>query len=499
MADAYGLGQTGSTSGLLGGVPLGCRVVAGICLFEYLFSGLVAECTPFGVFKEGRVLTLITASFLHTHYWSYCVASFLSWKRFVRLEQDLGSLGFLWWILQTSIALHFAYCLICHLMLGTMDPRMYHQPVHGLWPLLLLCFTFDAKRDPYAEVFLWPLPVTVYTRTLPLLALFGAYLVHFSAHMDGLLAVFLAVLLPERPFFAVDEKVLDYFEKSEASWVLSVRGFAGFCRRNDGFKMLPTHGVTSPRGPGSINADGSGGSFGGPGLGGSGYIDTSGDVLGGGQSGSGVSPGHANVFGSAGGAGGENFMSDVVSGVSGVVMGTTAEALRVAPGVLKGGLGAMNVAMQNINQVTNAGVAVLSGSSSQMQAGASMAPGMAGAPAGASSGFTGNFVDTPEASSVLPPQAGAQPGTGPFPIPGPVPPPDTSASAAAAAGARHAAAAGPGVDLSGNASAAGGMTLDGDFDLNDPLENPGAGQANPAFLNAGGATVAPGVNLDLDI
>jgi len=93
MADAYGLGQTGSTSGLLGGVPLGCRVVAGICLFEYLFSGLVAECTPFGVFKEGRVLTLITASFLHTHYWSYCVASFLSWKRFVVL--CVGLLGFL--------------------------------------------------------------------------------------------------------------------------------------------------------------------------------------------------------------------------------------------------------------------------------------------------------------------------------------------------------------------------------------------------------------------
>jgi len=466
---------------------------------------------------------------------------------------------------------------------------MYHQPVHGLWPLLLLCFTFDVflfwkklektslglvcliaddnwrrqcagycfkvstthpfgntgeagsvcrgvsvafARDGlhedtasvgimYLSFRRWLLVIfrTVNVRrevapfhlaprsTQPLRATqthefqnpVGAYLVHFSAHMDGLLAVFLAVLLPERPFFAVDEKVLDYFEKSEASWVLSVRGFAGFCRRNDGFKMLPTHGVTSPRGPGSINADGSGGSFGGPGLGGSGYIDTSGDVLGGGQSGSGVSPGHANVFGSAGGAGGENFMSDVVSGVSGVVMGTTAEALRVAPGVLKGGLGAMNVAMQNINQVTNAGVAVLSGSSSQMQAGASMAPGMAGAPAGASSGFTGNFVDTPEASSVLPPQAGAQPGTGPFPIPGPVPPPDTSASAAAAAGARHAAAAGPGVDLSGNASAAGGMTLDGDFDLNDPLENPGAGQANPAFLNAGGATVAPGVNLDLDI
>ncbi|CAD7922827.1 unnamed protein product [Amoebophrya sp. A120] len=227
--------------------PPGCRVVLALCVaFFILPTGEILACSPANVFDRWWLWTLCTTTYVHHELFSLAGGLLLGWRRFVRAENEHGTVGFLLWLLFVSAVIHVVYVIACHLVFEYFDPRLAGEPVHGLWPLVCLLFTYDAKLDPFGEVLLWPLPLTVYTRTVPLLALFGAWLVHFDAHLDSIVAMLVALALPfelqlsDAAHDAI-EAVLERHESVRA--VQYLKGMEGFCTRNAGFKALGTSGA----------------------------------------------------------------------------------------------------------------------------------------------------------------------------------------------------------------------------------------------------------------
>lgn len=80
------------------------------------------------------------------------------------------------------------------------------------------------------------------------MALFSAWAVHWDAHLDGIVAIALAVLLPEPvlgKLFQLPESAQDWLERLASSEsggpCRSVSSWQCFCNRNAGFKKLPTY------------------------------------------------------------------------------------------------------------------------------------------------------------------------------------------------------------------------------------------------------------------
>ena len=139
-------------------VPLGCRLLLCVCLVAHVAPTGLLECSPFALFTQGKFWTLVTTTYVHTSWLSLAFAFLLGWRRFVRVEHENGTLGMLVWFTWASFVLHLCYCLVCKFLLAQMDPALARDSVHGLWPIILLLLTTDARQDPYGEVVLaWPL------------------------------------------------------------------------------------------------------------------------------------------------------------------------------------------------------------------------------------------------------------------------------------------------------------------------------------------------------
>lgn len=191
-------------SGLLKRTPLAGRLVFGLCAVCYalfawshhLFVSLDLVCRPVDVIYGLQLHRLLLASFAHTSLLGLCLAVLVCWRRFAWLEHQYGTLGFVVWFLWNSVLLHGAYCVFAVSLAGVFDAGAASREVHGLFPLLTASLVAGGRDSDNAEVWLWPLPLHVPVRTLPLIVIALSWIFHWEAHYDVAVAFVVASVAP---------------------------------------------------------------------------------------------------------------------------------------------------------------------------------------------------------------------------------------------------------------------------------------------------------------
>lgn len=204
---------------LLERTPLGSRIVFGLCIGVYAlfcldhhtFVTLDLTCRPLDVVYGLQVQRLLLASFAHTSLPGLCLAIAVSWRRFAWLESQFGTMGFLLWFMWCSVLLHATYCLAWALLAPILGGESTGSEVHGLFPLLTASLVLSMHASDAAEVWLWPLPLHVSVRFLPLVVIALAWLLHWEAHYDVAVAYVLARAAP----WLIEPEVLRIAERAE--------------------------------------------------------------------------------------------------------------------------------------------------------------------------------------------------------------------------------------------------------------------------------------------
>mmetsp|Transcript_34179 Transcript_34179/g.92530 ORF Transcript_34179/g.92530 Transcript_34179/m.92530 type:complete len:301 (-) Transcript_34179:117-1019(-) len=204
---------------LLARTPLGSRVVFGVCIFVYVlysldhhaFVALDLTCRPVDVVYGLQVQRLLLASFAHTSLPGLCLALALCWRRFAWLENQFGTMGFLLWFMWCSVLLHAVYCLAYVLFAPILGGGIAGSEVHGLFPLLTASLVLGIHSSDAGAVWLWPLPLHVDVRVLPLVVIALAWILHWEAHYDVAVAYLLARAAP----WLVEPEVLRITERAE--------------------------------------------------------------------------------------------------------------------------------------------------------------------------------------------------------------------------------------------------------------------------------------------
>lgn len=214
----------------LEGTPIGCRVVfalsAGCYLLfrlnHHLFITFDLVCTPGDVIYQWQVQRLLLASFVHTSTLGLAAGLLLCWRRFTWLERQEGTLAFLLWFIWSSVVLHSTYCLFMVLLVPLLFwPGGLTSEVHGLFPLLTANLVLSIKDSDTSTVWLWPSPFHISIRIFPLIIIGIAWMLHWEAHLDVIVAYVVASLFPSW-IVAPSPELLDKAEQSiVGQWVLS--------------------------------------------------------------------------------------------------------------------------------------------------------------------------------------------------------------------------------------------------------------------------------------
>lgn len=212
--------------------PLGSRLVFGFSVATYLlfvfdhhdFISLDLVCRP-GDVMHGQPQRLLLASFAHTSFPGLCLAVVLSWRRFVWIEYQCGTLGFIVWFVSTSVVLHGMFC-VAALCLGALSGRgLLGVEVHGLFPLLVASLVSGSRESDNATVWLWPLPLHVSARAFPLVVVGLCWLFHLQAHSDVVVAYIVAWCAPGLVDSDRDPWLLDQLEQTPIGcWLASCLG-----------------------------------------------------------------------------------------------------------------------------------------------------------------------------------------------------------------------------------------------------------------------------------
>jgi len=224
--------------------PLGTRIVffVAVLIFVYLWLGPLNAshdlvCIPYQVFYEWKLLGLLTASLTHMSLGGFAFAIVLCWRRFASLEYQMGSVGFLWWFLWTSVLYHASYCLCVYILSFAFDEVVMRGEVHGMFPLAIVNFVSNIKETNDGTVHLWPLPVPIPIRFLPPIIIVIALVLNFEANALNLVhhgvipLVLIYVLAGAFPVWLEPSgAILDTFmQHSIGSYVLKfLQGFDSF-------------------------------------------------------------------------------------------------------------------------------------------------------------------------------------------------------------------------------------------------------------------------------
>ncbi|CAD7937695.1 unnamed protein product [Amoebophrya sp. A25] len=228
--------------------PPGCRLVAGLCLLGFLLPTEIFSCSPRNLFDYYWFWTPATTTFVHHDLLSLLGGILLGWRRFIRAENEHGTVALVLWLGYVSFVIHGLYCLACRVILEYFNARLLTEPIHGLWPLVCLLFTYDAKTDPFAEVNLWPVPVSILQRSVPAIAVASCWLLHGELPLDVVVAIAVGFFVPELTLSeSAHDAIESYLERQQAQpAVMWLRTQEGFCTRNAGFKALPKGGLAPP-------------------------------------------------------------------------------------------------------------------------------------------------------------------------------------------------------------------------------------------------------------
>jgi len=168
--------------------PLGTRIVFVVAasVYGYLWvgpDGAVHDlvCMPYQVFYEWKLLGLLTACLTHKTLVAFAFAFALCWRQFASLEFQMGSAGFLWWFVWTSLLYHASYCVCVYILSFVFDEEVMRGEVHGLYPLAIVNLVKNMKETNDGNVQLWPFSVSVPFRALPPIIIAIAVVLNFEA------------------------------------------------------------------------------------------------------------------------------------------------------------------------------------------------------------------------------------------------------------------------------------------------------------------------------
>lgn len=169
--------------------PLGTRIVFVIAALIYVYLLCSPEdasrdlvCTPYRVLYEWKVLGLLTASLTHKSIVALAFAIVLCWRRFASLEYQMGSAGFLWWFLWTTVLYHASYCVCVYILSFVFDEVVMQGELHGLFPLAIVNLVSNMKETNDGNVHLWPLSLSIPLRFLPPIIVVIALFLNFEAN-----------------------------------------------------------------------------------------------------------------------------------------------------------------------------------------------------------------------------------------------------------------------------------------------------------------------------